>query len=265
MAARLLLMGGHEFDQLDGNEVLSDLIVELAGGGSPKVCLLPTASGDPDLQIARFRRSFGSRGAEVTDISLFRLGQNPIDLRAHLLEQDAIYVGGGSLVNLVAVWGPHGVFELLREALESGILIAGQSAGAICWFQQGITTSSGAPAPADGFGHLPGSLCVHYHADPGRRAAYLEAVAAGAPAGYGADDQTGMLFIDGELSRAFSARSGAGIWRVEPAEDGVGAVERPIEVEDISREPGATPTASSLDDFRALSRWRNDSGLSRRR
>ncbi len=201
MAARLLLMGGHEFDQLDGNEVLSDQILELSGVESPKVCLLPTASGDPDHQIARFRRSFGGRGAEATDISLFRLGQNPIDLREHLLGQDVIYVGGGSLVNLVAVWGPHGVYDLLREALGRDILICGQSAGAICWFEQGITTSSGVPALADGFGHLPGSLCVHYHADPARRMAYLEAVATGTPAGYGADDQTALLFEDGELTR----------------------------------------------------------------
>ena len=265
MAARLLLMGGHEFDQLDGNEVLTDLILELSGLESPKVCLLPTASGDPYHQIARFRRSFGGRGAEATDISLFRLGQNPIDLREHLLGQDVIYVGGGSLVNLVAVWGPHGVYDLLREALGRDILICGQSAGAICWFEQGITTSSGVPALADGFGHLPGSLCVHYHADPARRMAYLEAVATGTPAGYGADDQTALLFEDGELARSFSARKGAGIWRVDAAGDGSSAVEHPLKVEDISREPGVAVGRSSIEDFRALSRWRNDSGLSRRR
>ena len=265
MAARLLLMGGHKFDRFDGNEVLTDLILELTGVESPKICLLPTASGDPDDQITRFTRSFGGRGAVATDISLFRLGKNPIDLRAHLSGQDAIYIGGGSLVNLVAVWGPHGVFDLLREALEAGILIAGQSAGAICWFQQGITTSSGTPALADGFGHLPGSLCVHYHGDPGRRKAYLEAVAAGAPAGYGADDQTALLFVDGELNRAVSARRGAGIWRVSAAADGSGAIELPLEAEDISREPNPSPAGHGIDDFRALSRWRNESGLSRRR
>jgi peptidase E len=263
MAARLLLMGGHEFDRLEGNEVLTELILELAGTESPRVCLLPTASGDPDHQIARFRRSFGGRGADASEISLFRLGQNPIDLRSHLFEQDAIYVGGGSLVNLVAVWGPHGVFEILLEALNRDILIVGQSAGAICWFQQGITTSSGAPALADGIGHLPGSLCVHYHADPGRRTAYLEAVADGAAAGYGADDQTGLLFVDGELTRALSARRGAGIWRVSAGGDC--AVEVPLEIEDISREPAETPDRHGVEDFRNLNRWRNDGGLSRRR
>jgi peptidase E len=265
MASRLLLMGGHEFDQLDGNEVLTDLILELAGSDSPKVCLLPTASGDPDHQITRFRRAFGCRGADATDISLFRLGQNPIDLEAHLFSQDVVYVGGGSLVNLVAVWGPHGVYDLLREALGRGVLICGQSAGAICWFEQGITTSSGVPAMADGFGHLPGSLCVHYHRDPERRTAYLAAVAAGASPGFGADDQTGLFFEGGQLTRAVSARSGAGVWRVD-AQDGQ-AVETPVEVDDISRRLEESPVAasSSIDDFRALSRFRNEAGLGRRR
>jgi peptidase E len=259
-------MGGHEFDQLDGNEVLTDLILELSGADSPKVCLLPTASGDPDHQISRFRRAFGSRGAEASDISLFRLGQNPIDLESHLLAQDVVYVGGGSLVNLVAVWGPHGVYDLLRKALDRGVLVCGQSAGAICWFEQGITTSSGVPAMADGFGHLPGSLCVHYHRDPERRVAYLDAVAAGARGGFGADDQTGLLFEDGRLTRAVSARTGAGIWRVTGSQGG--ASEQQIEADDISRPPneaaGSDP-AGSIQDFRALSRWRNDAGLSRRR
>ena len=271
MASRLLLMGGHEFDRLDGNEVLCDFILGLTGAEAPKICLLPTASGDPDHQISRFRRSFGSRGAEATDISLFRLGESPVDLETHLFAQDVIYVGGGSLVNLVAVWGPHRIYELLLEALDRGVLVCGQSAGAMCWFERGITTSSGKPEMADGFGLLPGSLCVHYHRDPGRRSAYLAEVAAGAPGGYGADDQTAMLFEDGEMTRSVSARSGAGIWRVtaggpDPdSGEGAGAGEVALDVEDISRRPGTDGPASSLEDFRALSRWRTGSGISRGR
>lgn len=74
---------------------------------------------------------------------------------------------------------------MLLEALSRGVLICGQSAGAMCWFERGITNSSGVPAPAGGLGLIPGSLCVHYHRDPERRSAYLTEVAAGAPAGYG--------------------------------------------------------------------------------
>lgn len=264
MASRLLLMGGHEFDRLDGNEVLCDFILELAGTASPRICLLPTASGDPDDQINRFRRSFGSRGAEATDISLFRLGDSPVDLETHFLTQDVIYVGGGSLLNLVAVWGAHGIYELLREALDAGVLVCGQSAGAMCWFERGITTSSGAPAMADGLGLLPGSFCVHYHRDPERREVYLAEVAAGAPGGYGADDQTALLFEDGEVTRAVTARSGAGIWRVSGGATG-GATETALELEDITRPAGSEGPASSIDDFRELNRWRTGSGIGRAR
>ena len=252
-------MGGHEFDRLDGNEVLSDFMLELAGTDSPKVCLLPTAGGDPEHQISRFHRSLAGRGAEVNDISLFRLGQNPVNLESHFFNQDMIYVGGGSLVNLVAVWAAHGIYELLLEALSRGVLICGQSAGAMCWFERGITTSSGIPAMASGFGLIPGSLCVHYHRDPERRTAYLAEVAAGAPAGYGADDQTGLLFEDGKATRAISARSSAGIWKVNA--DG----ETAVETENICPVPSDGPPTDSLDDFRALNRWRTGSGVGGRR
>ncbi|MEX0620814.1 MAG: peptidase E [Solirubrobacterales bacterium] len=264
MVSRLLLMGGHEFDRLDGNEVLCDLILELAGTASPRVCLLPTASGDPDDQISRFRRSFGSRGAEATDLSLFRLGDSPVDLETYFLAQDVIYIGGGSLLNLVAVWGAHGIFELLREALEAGVLVCGQSAGAMCWFERGITTSSGTPVMADGLGLLPGSLCVHYHRDPERRATFLTEIAAGAPSGYGADDQTALLFEDGEVTRAVSARAGAGIWKVTGGQDGK-ATELSLEVEDIGRSEVSSGPASSIDDFRELNRWRTGPGIGRGR
>lgn len=264
MASRLLLMGGHEFDRLDGNEVLCDFILELAGTASPRICLLPTASGDPDDQISRFRRSFGSRGAEATDISLFRLGEIPVDLETHFLTQDVIYVGGGSLLNLIAVWGAHGIYDLLCEALEAGVLVCGQSAGAMCWFERGITTSSGAPAIADGLGLLPGSFCVHYHRDPERRMAYLDEVAAGVPDGYGADDQTALLFENGEVTRAVTARNGAGIWKVTGSGSGT-ARETELELEDISRSAKAVLPASSLDDFRELNRWRTASGPGRSR
>jgi len=254
MKGRILVMGGHEFDRLDGNEAICDHIVGLTGKESPRICLLPTASGDPEDQIARFRRSFGSRGCEVSDISLFRLGANPIDVAGHLLGQDAIYVGGGSLVNLVAVWCAHGIAELIEECLGRGVMVVGQSAGAMCWFEAGITSSSGRPEPADGLGLLRGSLCVHYHRDPERRSRYLAEVGRGMPAGYGADDQTGLLFVDGELDEVFTAREGAGVWRVTPGEDG--GVENKVGATDIRPAREAVPPGDAIHDFRALNAWR---------
>ena len=104
MARRILALGGHDFDRRVGNDAICDLIVELAESPRPRICLLPTASGDPQDQIARFRRAFAERDCVPEVISLFRLGDKPVDLRQELLAQDAIYAGGGSMVNLAAIW-----------------------------------------------------------------------------------------------------------------------------------------------------------------
>jgi dipeptidase E len=212
---RILALGGHEFDRRVGNDAICDLIVELADSPRPRICLLPTASGDPEDQIARFRRAFGERDCLPSVLSLFRLGENPVDIREELLAQDAIYVGGGSLVNLIAIWRAHGLDSVLRECWREGILICGQSAGAMCWFEGGITNSSGLTAAAGGLGFLPGSACVHYRAEPVRRRAFLEAVATRELGpGLGLEDQTGVLFEDRELVQTVSARDGARAWEV---------------------------------------------------
>ncbi len=140
---RILALGGHDFDRRAGNDAICDLIVELAESPRPRICLLPTASGDPEDQIARFRRTFAERDCVPQVISLFRLGEDPIDLREELLAQDVIYAGGGSMLNLVAIWRAHGLDEILRECWREGILVCGQSAGAMVWFEGGITSSQG--------------------------------------------------------------------------------------------------------------------------
>jgi dipeptidase E len=210
---RILALGGHEFDRRVGNDAICDLIVELAESPRPRICLLPTASGDPDDQIARFRRAFAERDCVPDVISLFRLGENPVDLREELLGQDVIYAGGGSMLNLVAIWRAHGLDRILRECWQEGILICGQSAGAMIWFEGGITSSQGDPAVASGLGLLPGSACVHYLSEPVRRRRFLRAIADDElPPGLGLEDQTGALFEDTELAGAFSARDGADVW-----------------------------------------------------
>jgi dipeptidase E len=225
---RILACGGHDFDRRAGNEAITDLIVELAGGAGSRICLLPTASGDPEDQILRFRRAVSDRDCEPSVISLFRLGEKPVSLRRELLAQDAVFVGGGSMLNLVAVWRAHGLEELLIDCWHAGVLLGGQSAGAMCWFEQGITSSSGSPAAAPGFGLLPGSLSVHYRLQPARRRSYLQAVAEGRlPGGLGLEDQTAVLFEGDRLADAVTARTGALAWRV--ARQGDEAVEEPLE------------------------------------
>jgi len=218
---RIFAMGGHDFDRRRGNQALCDRILELSESDRPRICLLPTAAGDPTDQVSRFRRCFGSRECEPSTVELFRLGERPVELREHLLHQDIIYVSGGSLVNLLAIWRAHGLDEILRDAWEEGILLCGQSAGAMCWFEGGITTSSGTAAPVPALGLLRGSASVHYHRDPARRAALLEAIEDGAlPAGLGLDDQAGVLFEGEALSSAVASRLEAGVYRVAANGDG---------------------------------------------
>lgn len=223
---RILALGGHDFDRRAGNDAICDLIVELADSPRPRICLLPTASGDPEDQIVRFRRAFGDRDCVPGVISLFRLSENPVDLREELLSQDVIYAGGGSMVNLIAIWRVHGLDEILAECWREGILICGQSAGAMCWFEGGITSSQGEPSVADGLGLLPGSACVHYLTEPVRRRRFLRAISSGdLESGLGLEDQTGALFEDRRLTETITARDGAEVWEVKAASGGASETE----------------------------------------
>jgi len=213
----ILALGGHEFSRRRGNEALRDYMLALAGGPEPRICLLPTASGDPAEQIAAFRSSLGGLHCRLSHLSLFRLEHEGVgDLARHLHSQDLIYVGGGSMVNLLAIWRAHGLDRILRSCWHSGVALAGQSAGAMCWFEWGITRSPGETRLAPGLGLVPGMLSVHYHRDPDRRRGLLDAVAERAEPGYGVDDGAGILIRGERAVLAVSARDGASAWRVEP-------------------------------------------------
>jgi dipeptidase E len=208
-------MGGGGFSAGPGDPALDELVLELTGTLHPRICLLPTAGGDSEHQIRRFYETYDDRLREPSHISLFRLGRHPVPLREHLLSQHAVYVGGGSMVNLLAIWKAQGIDRILREAWEAGIVLAGLSAGSMCWFEYGVTTSSGRPAPAPGLGFLPGSNSVHHDSEPARRPVYLEAIRNGAiPPGYAADDGAALVFQGTSLHEVVTARDGARAYEV---------------------------------------------------
>ena len=257
---RILTLGGHEFSSRPADRAVCELLLRLAGergGERPRICILPTASGDTSEQIASFYSAFGERPCEPSDVSLFRLGRRPMALRDHLLAQDLIYVGGGSMVNLLAVWEAHDIASILSLAWRQGIVLAGQSAGAMCWFEAGITTSSGRPQPAAGLGLLRGSLCVHYNNEPGRRAAYLDAVGDGMPSGYGLDDYAGLLWEGEGTPSALTARRGARAYRVSSREGKV--TESPLPARFL---PAPAPAALREDiaEFRRIRTMRKRAG-----
>ncbi|WP_354700234.1 hypothetical protein DSM112329_00500 [Paraconexibacter sp. AEG42_29] len=204
----IFAMGGGGFTMEPENPALDEFILSLAPVQVPKILLLPTASGDAGSQEAQFRATFGDRPCEPRALSLFRLGEGgPIDLRQTILEQDIVYVGGGSMRNLLAIWRVHEMDDILREAWAAGVVLAGLSAGAMCWFAGGVTKSSGEPEVTKGLGLLPGSLSVHADGDPNRLPVYERAVAERRlPAGWAADDGVGLLFKGRDLVRVVSSR-----------------------------------------------------------
>jgi peptidase E len=260
VSSRILTFGGHDFTSRPPDRAVCELMLRLAterAGGRPKICLLPTASGDPAEQIGRFYAAFGERPCEPSHVSLFRLANRPVALRDHLLAQDLVYVGGGSMLNLLAVWGAHELGSILSLAWRRGIVLAGQSAGAMCWFEAGITTSSGRPQPAAGLGLLAGSLCVHYNDETGRRAAYLDAVADGMPGGYGLDDYAGLLWEGIGEPSVITARRGARAYRVVASDEGI--VESPLPARLL---PAPAPAALREDiaEYRRVKALRKRAG-----
>jgi peptidase E len=247
---KIFAMGGGGFTMEPDNPVLDEFILGLARRPVPRVCFLPTASGDPLDHITRFHEAFSDLPCEASDLSLFRLGPRPIDLRRTLLSQDIVYVGGGSLRNMLAIWRVHELDRILRECWMRGVVLAGLSAGAMCWFEAGITKSRGAAEPAAGLGLLRGSMSVHYDGEPERRPVYLDAVADGrVPEGFGVDDGVGLLFEDGGLRRVVGSHPGARCVRVRRIGDR--AVEDPVPVE-VLAEPEPHTVSADVREFRAL-------------
>jgi dipeptidase E len=241
---RIIAMGGGGFSAKPGDPELDAYVVDQAPRPNPSVCLLPTASGDPDDQIARFYRAFHDLDCTPSHLSLFRLGSRPVDIRARLLAQDVIYVGGGSMSNLLAIWRVHKLDEILYEAWRRGIVLCGISAGSMCWFRGGVTKSHGEPRVASGLGFLPYSNSVHWSSEPERRIVFRCAIARGElPAGYGVDDGAALHFIGTKLVEVVRTKRSAGAFRV-----GGGSEERLDARELAPAEPDAQ--LLSIEEFR---------------
>jgi peptidase E len=216
---QIVALGGGGFSMEAGNPLLDDYVLSLTPRKRPKVCFIPTASGDADHYIVRFYREFSARGADVSHVSLFRrdkgAGAVEGDLASHLLKQDLIYVGGGSVISLLGAWMAHGMDAILEAAWRKGTILCGLSAGSLCWFEEAVTAFHGPPQRVRGLGFLPHSNCVHYDGEPARRDDYHSYVADGMVAGYGVDDGAALHFVGSELYEAISSRPKARAHRVE--------------------------------------------------
>jgi dipeptidase E len=226
---QIVAFGGGGFSMEAGNPLLDDYVLAATGADRPKVCFIPTASGDADHYVVRFYRRF-SAVAECSHVSLFRrdkgAGAVEGDLERHLLGQDLIYVGGGSVLSLLGAWRAHGLDQTLKRAWRRGVLLCGLSAGSLCWFSEAITAFHGPPEPVRGLGLLPHSNCVHYDGEAERGAAFRDMIASGRMReGYAAQDGAALHFEGRELLRAVASRPKARAFRVSA--DG----EHPLAVE----------------------------------
>jgi dipeptidase E len=215
---QIVAFGGGGFSMEAGNPLLDDYVLEATGAERPRVCFVPTASGDADHYIVRFYRRFAAI-ADTSHVSLFRrdkgAGAVEGNLQEHLLAQDLIYVGGGSVLSLLGTWRAHGVDAMLKRAWRRGVLLCGLSAGSLCWFAEAVTAFHGPPEPVRGLGLLPHSNCVHYDGEARRGEVYRRLVAEGRMReGYAAQDGVALHFEGRELLRAVASRPGAAAFRI---------------------------------------------------
>jgi peptidase E len=213
--SRILAIGGVQLTPGSTDWPLHQYMLDLSGRERPRICMLATASGESASGLANFYATFARR-AEATHLDLF--GRTVPDIEGFLLDQDVIYVGGGNTANMLAIWRVHGVDKVLRAAWEDGILLAGWSAGANCWFEASLTDSFGPNLDPlrDGLKFLPGSFCPHYDSESLRRPRFEELVGSGAlPDGFAADDGVGLLFEGQGLAEAVASLPGQHAYRVE--------------------------------------------------
>ncbi|KFE68367.1 peptidase E [Hyalangium minutum] len=228
MAERqIVALSGGGFLMEPNNPCLDNHLLELLKDTPKRVCFIPTAMGDASDFIVRFYRAYPASRCQPSHLSLFQRGPEP--LRELILRQDAVFVGPGNTLNMLALWRLHGLDAVLREAWEQGVLLCGMSAGAMCWFEGGLTDSLGTLAAfQNGLGLLPGTLCPHYDSEPARRPAYHHSIAEGLPGGFAADDGVGFHFIGTRLAHTISSREKAQAWRVERTEQGVRETALPV-------------------------------------
>lgn len=203
---------------------LTELAVDLAGvEGAPKVCFLATALGDDQGTIAAFYAAASARGWQPSHLQLFAM-PNHADVAAHLLDVDVIWVWGGSVAGLLAMWRMHGVDAAMRTAWERGVVLTGVSAGSICWHSGGTTDSFGPELQpiTNGLGLLPYSNGVHYDSEEQRRPLFQSLIADGAlPDGYATDDGAGLLYRGTEMVQAYAERPSAGAYAVRRTAPGM--------------------------------------------
>ena len=205
----------------DSPSPIDELIFQLTGKTRPRICFVSTPGGDLPEHIDKFYAAFDTKRCEPSHLAFFRKpGPGSVKLSEfapHLLKQDAIFVGGGNTKSALGVWREWGLDQIFLQAHAAGVLLAGMSAGAMCWFEAGLTDSywGAGYRPLSCLGLLHGGCGVHYHSDDLRRVRLFSAIEAGAiPNSVAIDDYAALLFEEGRIARAVSWRADAGAYQI---------------------------------------------------
>jgi dipeptidase E len=209
----IIAIGGAAFSAEPRNLALDKYILDVSGKPRPRVLFIPTATGDNSEYVAKFYGAYAALDARPSHLAFF---QRTPDLRGLVLAQDVVFVGGGNTKSMLAVWRDWGLPEILREASESGVVLGGVSAGAICWFEHGVTDSWAQQLrPLEGLGWIGGSCCPHYDGEVERRPSYHALLLHGEiEAGYAIEDGVAAHFRAGRLERVVSKKAGSRAYHV---------------------------------------------------
>ncbi|WP_059170846.1 peptidase E [Bacillus sp. FJAT-27445] len=211
---QIITLGGGGFSMEPDNLALDQYILGQSGKNMPKICFVPTASGDAEGYIARFYQTFEKFSCQPSHLSLFMPPTR--DLEGYVLDKDIIYVGGGNTRNLLILWKEWGLDKIFKKAWEQGIILSGISAGSICWYEEGVTDSFGNGLEAlQCLGFLKGSNCPHYDGEADRRPAYQSLVGSKRLlGGIAADDGVAIHYAGQEIKRIVSSRPNANAYKV---------------------------------------------------
>lgn len=219
MAEKQIVAGSGGFQYAGGYSQIGPIIkyvLKLTGKNEPRFCFVGTASGDSPVAISNFYNACLGHSIKASHIQLYPF-PNHKDLESHILSQDAIWVTGGSVANLIAVWKVHGLFEIFRKAWENGIVLSGISAGSICWSAGGTTDSFGPDLQIihNDNAILPFSSGVHYDSEEQRRPLFQKLIKEGElTEGYASDDGVALHFIGTKLHKAIADEEGKAAYRV---------------------------------------------------
>lgn len=215
MRRQIIALGGGGFSMELDNPRLDDYILAQSPKQQPSICFLGTASGDAVGYIDKFYTYFQQKNCVPSHLSLFKGHTDQIE--AFLLKQDILYVGGGNTRNMLVLWKEWGIDKMIRKAYANDTILSGLSAGAICWFEEGLTDSvPNQLNRLECLGLLKGSNCPHFDGETERQHAYREQIKTGAmKSGYACNDGVGLHFINEQLATVISSRPNAYAYRYQ--------------------------------------------------